>query len=135
MENERVVTKEDALERINNNMKTIDTGYGQIHVNKKFFRNCAIVGGVSTGVGAVLLATVGFVLVPIAVTGLGVIATATNGAFYFGEKLKEEDLEDAYTENKAFYLRIKGKEENSNKAKVKSKKEATIAEKVASRNR
>lgn len=127
MENKSIVTKEQALERVYNNAETIETGYGQIHVNKKFFRNCAIVSGISTGVGVALLATVGFVLVPVAVTGLGIIATGTNGAFYLGENAKLKELKEAEKINDDIYSEII--------TKIKRVNESAGVNSVASRSR
>ena len=116
MENKSIVTKEQALERVYNNMETIETGYGQIHVNKKFFRNCAIFSGIFTGVGAALMVATGFVLVPVAVTGLGVIATGTNGAFYLGENAKLKELNEAENTNRGIYSEIITKVKKANES-------------------
>ena len=114
MENKKV-TREEAIERVSSNREVIRTAYGNVSVSKKFFAVCGVIGTVAAGIGVAGMATLGFVLVPVATTGLGGAAAVTSGIFYNGENKEERRLQDAWLENKAAANRIVEKQ------KVKAK--------------
>ena len=129
--NNEIVTRDQAVERVCENMETLRSAYGDINVNKKFFSRCAAVSAISTCVGAVLVATVGFVLVPVAVTGLGVVATAVNGAFYLGENKREKEIMTLVEKNQTAALKIDKKSAKNDETlnnKVKVKEQPSMAE-------
>ena len=105
MENKKV-TVEEVIERINKNREVIKTAYGKVSVSKKFFAVCGVIGTVAAGIGVAGIATLGFVLVPVATTGLGVAAAVTGGIFYNGENNEERRLESAWRDNKEAAKRI-----------------------------
>ena len=111
----KIVTREEAIERVKENREVINTAYGRVNVSKTFFKICGAVGVVAAGIGVAGIATLGFVLVPVATTGLGVAAAVTSGIFYNGENKEERRLQDAWLENKAAANRIVEKQ------KVKAK--------------
>ena len=76
MEKEVKVTKEEALERVDDNFETLNSIYGTIKVNKVFFGVCAGVSLVSGAIGTGLLIAGGLAVAPIIATGFGVAGTA-----------------------------------------------------------
>lgn len=112
-----IVTKEEAQERINDNYEVIDTAYGRIKASKRWFAVCGTIGAIAAGVGVAGIATVGFVLVPVATTGLGVAAALVSAKFYNDENKEQSRLIDADNKNYETAQRI----EEKSKAKVKTK--------------
>lgn len=111
----KIVTREEAIERVSENREIIRTAYGNVNVSKTFFKVCGAIGAVAAGIGVAGIATLGFVLVPVATTGLGVAAAVTSGIFHRGETKEGQRLEEAWEENKAVANRIVEKQ------KVKSR--------------
>lgn len=111
----KIVTREEAIERVKENREVINTAYGRVNVSKTFFKICGAVGVVAAGIGVAGIATLGFVLVPVATTGLGVATAVTSGIFHRGETKEGHRLEEAWEENRAIANRIVEKQ------KVKSK--------------
>jgi len=103
---DKKVTSEEAIGRLQENKEVIRTAYGNVRVSKTFFAVCAAIGTVAAGIGVAGMATLGFVLVPVATTGLGVAAAVTSGIFYNGENKEERRLEEAWAENKAIANRL-----------------------------
>lgn len=85
------VTKEEALERIDENLEVINSSFGTIKFNKVLFGVCAGVGLVATGAGIVGTVVWGLSIAAAATTGLGAAAAITSGIFY--KKEKETELE------------------------------------------
>ena len=112
-----IVTKEEAQERINDNYEVIDTAYGRIKASKRWFAVCGTIGAIAAGVGVAGIATVGFVLAPVATTGLGVAAALVSAKFYNDENKEQARLIDADNKNYETAQRI----EEKSKAKVKTK--------------
>ncbi len=94
-----IVTKEEALERINENFEEIDSAYGKIRVSKIFFKVCAGIGIGATVVGVAGIATLGFALAPVATTGLGIASAATGLIFNKGENDEYARMQEAEERN------------------------------------
>jgi len=114
MEN-RIVTREEALNRIEENFNELEIAYGKVRISKKFFALCGVLGTVSAGIGIVGLATVGFVLAPITAAGLGIGAAVSSIFFYKDELNEEKRLDNHSIKNQAALHRIE------EKAKIKVK--------------
>ena len=110
-----LVTREEAKERINENFEVIDTAYGQIKASKRWFAVCGTIGAIAAGVGVAGIATLGFVLVPVATTGLGVVTAIVSAKYYNEEKKEHARLVEADDRNYEASLRIE------EKSKVKTK--------------
>lgn len=111
--NEQKVTKEEALQRIDDNLETIKFGKGQIRVNKTFFKVCAGVGLVATGFGIAGMVVVGLLATPIVTTVLGGAATATGLVFNKLEDKEKTRLEEAEERNNAAKSKILLRDENT----------------------
>ena len=111
----KIVTKEEALKRINDNFEVIDTAYGKIKASKRWFAVCGTIGAIAAGVGAAGIATLGFVLVPVATTGLGVAAAIVSAKYYNEEKKEHARMVEADKRNYDALQRIE------EKSKVKTK--------------
>ena len=96
-----IVTKEEAQERINENYEVIDTAYGRIKASKRWFAVCGTIGAIAAGIGVAGIATVGFVLVPVATTGLGVAAAVVSAKFYNDETKEIEYIPNSQPEDEA----------------------------------
>ncbi|MBQ7105354.1 MAG: hypothetical protein IJN90_05810 [Bacilli bacterium] len=118
MEKEKV-TREQAVERINDNYEIIDTAYGRIRASKKFFAVTGTIGALSTGVGIAGLVVTGFTLLPITVTALGVAAAGVSAKFYSDENKECARLQAEDEHNQTLQRRIEAKDQE--KVKVKSK--------------
>ena len=110
-----LVTREEAKERINENFEVIDTAYGQIKASKRWFAVCGTIGAIAAGVGVAGIATLGFVLVPVATTGLGIAAAVASAKYYNDENKEQARLVEADNKNYEAAQRIEAK------TKVKSK--------------
>lgn len=106
---EKKVTKDQALERINDNFEVIDTAYGRIKASKRWFAVCGTIGAIAAGIGVAGIATVGFVLAPVATTGLGVAAAVVSAKFYSDENIEHARLLDADNKNFEAKERIEAK--------------------------
>lgn len=94
---EKLVTKEEALERIDENLETINSAFGKIKFNKIFFGVCAGIGVVCTGAGIIGTAVWGLSVASAVATGFGAGAAITGGIFYKqqnDEELKYNGLEE-----------------------------------------
>jgi hypothetical protein len=83
------VTKEEALERIDENLEVIKSSFGTIKFNKIFFGVCAGVGLAATGVGIVGTVVWGLSVASGVTMGLGAAASVTSGIFLSKEKQTE----------------------------------------------
>lgn len=110
-----IVTKEEAQERINDNFEVIDTAYGKIKASKRWFAVCGTIGAIAAGVGVAGIATLGFVLVPVATTGLGVAAAVVSAKYYNDETKEHARMVEADDRNYEASQRIE------EKSKVKTK--------------
>ena len=93
MEKEVKVTKEEALERVEDNFETLNSRYGAIKVNKVFFGVCAGVSLVSGVIGTGLLIAGGLAAAPIIATGFGIVGTA-----YSATQIKKQSDYEAETD-------------------------------------
>ena len=111
----KIVTKEEAQKIINDNFEVIDTAYGKIKASKRWFAVCGTIGAIGAVVGVAGIATLGFVLVPVATTGLGVAAAIVSAKYYNEEKKEHARLAEADNRNYDALQRIE------EKSKVKTK--------------
>lgn len=86
---EKKVTKEEALQRIDENLEVINSSFGTIKFNKIFFGVCAGVGLVATGAGIVGSIVWGLSVASGVTMGLGAAASITSGVFFNKEKQTE----------------------------------------------
>lgn len=104
MDNTRV-TKEEALERVNDNLETIEGAFGTIKFNKKFFGVFNGISLVSGVVGTGLLIAGGLAVAPIIATGCGLAGTIVSAVGLAKEKHEEEvmceaEFRNTYIKNK-----------------------------------
>ena len=110
-----IVTKEEAQERIKENYAVLDTAYGRINASKRWFTVCGTICAIAAGIGVAGIATIGFVLAPVAATGLGVATAVVSVKFYSDEKRVHASLIEEDNKNYEAAQRIE------EKAKVKTK--------------
>lgn len=105
-----IVTKEEAIERIYDNMTTLKTAHGKVRFNKTFFAICAGIGTVCTGIGIAGIVTLGLAVAPITTTGLGLAAAVTSGAFYKGEVNEGRRISEKMQQNYDLMQKISEKD-------------------------
>ena len=116
MEKEKV-TREQAVERINENYEVLDTAYGKIHLSKAFFAATGAIGALSAGVGIAGLIVSGVGVLPIAVTTIGAAAAGVSAKFFGDENKELARLQEEDSYNQSLQRRIEEKDQ----AKVKTK--------------
>jgi len=99
VEEKQIITKEEALERVDDNLETIRSAFGTIKFNKIFFGVCNGVSVVAGGIGTALLIGGGLAVAPVVATGFGVA-----GSIYSAIQLKKQedtmaDMENAWNRN------------------------------------
>lgn len=86
--------KEEAIERIDENLETIETNKGKIRFNSVWFTVCSGIGLVATGVGIAGCIALGLTTFPLVTTGIGVATTIVPNAI----KSYERKQYNAYDE-------------------------------------
>lgn len=83
--------KERELEKIDEELETIESAYGKIKFNKVLFGVFAGIGVVCTGAGIVGTVAWGLSVASGIATGLGAATAVTNSIFYKQENDKKQD--------------------------------------------
>lgn len=126
MKNEQIVTKEEAVERIQDNLEEIDCAAGRIRVSKTFFKVCAAIGAGATVIGGIGIGVLGFTLVPVATTGLGIASVVTGLAFNKDKNNEMDDMARSQQRNLQALRSIEVREAMKEEAKVKTKETNSV---------
>ena len=92
------LTKEEVIERLNNNFAVLDSAHGRIKVSRKFYTICACIGTVASVVGVAGIVAGGIALAPLTL-GLGIASVVTSVGSYNDTKKEEKFYQNLDAKN------------------------------------